>query len=313
MKLEISRTRLKRAIESSIVVVNGSSVSPHYRVRAGDRITVGAMTVTSPPTSIPEDIPINVVHEDDVLLVVDKPPGMVVHPAPGHYTGTLFNALLHHLREEISSGIAEPGIVHRLDKDTSGLLLVAKNAEVKDALSRQIQERNVDRRYRAIVWGHLQKQKGSIEKGIGRHPNDRKKMSIHATKKRDALTEFRVIETFDVCDHVAVKLATGRTHQIRVHFSSLGHPVVGDETYGGGRGKESGFMGEARKTARHILSLIDRQALHAYSLSFSHPVTGELMKMRSRVPEDFAAVLSFLRSRYEDYEVGKESPSDSSD
>jgi 23S rRNA pseudouridine1911/1915/1917 synthase len=298
--LEISRTRLKRAIESSVVLVNGSSVSPHYRVRTGDEIRVGVIEAKSPPTTLPEDIPLDIVYEDESLLIVDKPAGMVVHPAPGHFTGTLFNALLYHLRDETATGKAEPGLVHRLDRDTSGLLLVAKNADVKEILSEQIRERKIDRRYRTLVWGHLRESEGTIEEGIGRHPSDRKKMSVHASKKRHALTEYRVLERFPVCDHAAVRLGTGRTHQIRVHFSSVGHPVVGDGTYGGGKGRETGFTGEGRKQARHILSLIDRQALHAYRLSFTHPATGERMSFTSPVPDDIGTVLSFLGSRYRD-------------
>ncbi len=308
-KLDVSRTRLKKAIEASVVLVNQSSVSPHYRVRTGDVIQVGTIESKSPPTAVPEDIPLDIVYEDEALLVVDKPAGMVVHPAPGHFTGTLFNALLHHLKEAVASGSAEPGLVHRLDRDTSGLLLVAKTAGVKDILSGQIQERRVDRRYRAVVWGHLREPQGTIEEGIGRHPGDRRKMSVHASKKREALTEYRVLESFAVCDHVAVKLGTGRTHQIRVHFSSLGHPVVGDETYGGGKGREAGFMGEGRKQARRILTLIDRQALHAHRLSFTHPVTGEEMSFTSPVPGDFRSVLAFLGSRCENYGSGEDVPS----
>jgi len=295
----VSRTRIKRAVETGDVLVNGSAVNPNYRLKTGDVVTIARVERESPPAAVPEDIEINVVYEDDHLMVVDKPAGMVVHPAPGHYGGTLYNAILFRLREEIARGEAGPGIVHRLDKDTSGLIIVAKTASVKENLSERIKRREVERIYRAIVWGHLRELEGTIEAGIGRHPQDRKRMSVYARKKREASTRYEVLESFSVCDYVRVRLQTGRTHQIRVHFSSLGHPIVGDETYGGGRGREAGFMGEGRKAARKILELIDRQALHAHELSFVHPVTGKRMEFTSPLPRDMQDVLDYLRRAYD--------------
>ena len=301
-KLAVSRTRVKKGIEASRILVNGKRATAHYRVRKADRVTVLPFSHGDvPPVAIPEEIGLDVVYEDESIIVVDKSPGMVVHPAPGHYSGTLFNAILNRLWPEIESGRARPGIVHRLDKDTSGLILVAKDDDVKDQLSRDLRERRINRIYRALVWGHMKTLEGKIDAPIGRHPEDRKKMSIYARRKRNAVTCYKVLESFDVCDHVEVRLLTGRTHQIRVHFSSTGHPLVGDATYGGGKGKEKSFMGDARKRAHVILGMISRQALHAFRLEFIHPVTGERLAFTSRVPRDFREVLNYLRG-----EIGNE-------
>jgi len=298
IKLSVSRTRVKKRIDAGSVLVNGDGISANYRVRDRDRIELTPIESESPPVALAENIDIDVIYEDESLLVVNKSAGMVVHPAPGHYTGTLYNALLYHLEGKTVKGSTDPGLVHRLDKDTSGLILIAKNAEVKDKLSGMMKKRSISRCYRAIVWGHLKKNEGKIESGIGRHPHDRKKMSTFASKTRNAVTKYKVIESFDICDHLHVALQTGRTHQVRVHFSSLGHPIVGDETYGGGEGRETGFMGEGRKHAKQVLKLINRQALHAYSLKFVHPVTGEEMAFSSPVPEDMNRVLVFLSNCY---------------
>lgn len=295
-RVGVSRTRIRKAIDSGGVLVNENRISANYRVREGDRIEIAPIESDRPPAAVAEDIPINVVYEDDSFLIIDKSAGMVVHPAPGHYTGTLYNALLYHLKEDTEAGQPNPGLIHRLDKDTTGLLLVAKGDEAKDILSGMMKERQIKRCYRVIVWGHLKELEGKIESGIGRHPHDRKKMSTFSSKTRDAVTKYKILESYDVCDYLDVALLTGRTHQVRVHFSSIGHPVVGDETYGGGEGRETGFMGEGRKCARQILKLISRQALHAYSLKFDHPFTGEKMEFSSPVPEDMKQVLFFIKT-----------------
>ncbi|MFQ6103803.1 MAG: RluA family pseudouridine synthase [Candidatus Glassbacteria bacterium] len=298
-RFRISRTRVKKAIQRNLVLINGERTTPHYRVKDGDRISIAPIESKAPPPVEPEDIEIDIIYEDPSLLVINKPSDMVVHPAPGHYTGTLYNALLYHLRNGIERGRANPGIVHRLDKDTTGLILVAKKDNVKDMLTTEMKERRISRRYLAIVWGHLRELEGTIDAGIGRHPHDRKKMSTYASRQREAVTHYKVLESFDVCDFVEVSLDTGRTHQIRVHFSSIGHPIVGDPTYGGGEGREAGFMGEGRKLAHQILRLIQRPALHAYKLTFTHPVGGGHMGFTSPLPADLRRILKLLRSTYD--------------
>ncbi len=299
-KLHISRTRVKRALGEGLVVIDKKIVTPHYRLRVGDVIQVRPIEADTPPVSVAEDIPLDIVFEDSSLIVINKPAGMVVHPAPGHYSGTLYNALLFHLKEEIESRKASPGLVHRLDRDTTGLILAAKSEEVLNILSGRMKERKITRLYRAFVWGHLRDSEGEIEAGIGRHPHDRKKMSTYSVKKREAVTVYRVLERFAVCDYVDVRLLTGRTHQVRVHFSSIGHPLVGDETYGGGEGREAGFMGEGRKQVKSLLRLMRRQALHAYSLGFVHPVTDQEMDFSAPLPEDMQRVFNELRSPFDD-------------
>lgn len=298
-RLGISRARVQRAIDAGLVTIGGHDVPRNRRVKAGELIHVASLKVEGQPPALPEKIPLAVVYEDTSLLVIDKPAGMVVHPAPGHFTGTLLNALLSHLAER-GERPGSPGIVHRLDKDTTGLILVAKSDEVKELLSRYMKERFISRSYRAVVWGHMRELEGTLEAGIGRHPYDRKKMSTYSRKKRDAVTTYRVLESFDVCDFVEAALLTGRTHQVRVHFSSVGHPLLGDATYGGGAGRETGFMGEGRKTAKRVLELIRRQALHAYRLAFAHPVTGEKLEFTAPLPSDMQAVLTFLRAGREE-------------
>lgn len=293
-RLGISRARVQRAIDSGLVTVAGLEVPRNRRLKSGERIRIACLTVEGPPPALPEKIPLDIVYEDSSLLVLNKPAGMVVHPAPGHFTGTLLNALLSHLAAR-GEGLTTTGIVHRLDKDTTGLILVAKSDEVKNLLSQQMKERKISRSYRAIVWGHMRELEGTFEASIGRHPHDRKKMSTYARKRRAAKTTYRVLESFDVCEYVEAQLHTGRTHQVRVHFSSVGHPLLGDATYGGGEGRETAFMGEGRRTAKRILALIKRQALHAYRLGFAHPVTGEPMEFISPLPADMQAVLAFLR------------------
>jgi len=251
-----------------------------------------------PMDFLPENIPLKVVFEDDRLMVIDKPAGMVVHPAAGNYEGTLVNALLHHLGESPKSNLdpGRLGLVHRLDKDTSGLLVVAKDEMSLATLQKQLKERKIKRVYTAIVWGRMEKQKGTIDLPIGRSEKDRKIMSVNPRHGRQAVTHYDVAQRFELADKLVVTLGTGRTHQIRVHLSYFGHPVIGDATYGG-RAKYLKRLNKSDlKIAMPVLQLITRQALHATILEFPHPETGEFLKFESQLPDDIISVLSYLRS-----------------
>jgi 23S rRNA pseudouridine1911/1915/1917 synthase len=293
---ELSRSRLQKAIHSGEVTVDGAAPSkPSQKVRQGERVAL----VFSPPRPLditPEEIPIDVVYEDEHLLVVNKAAGMVVHPAPGHETGTLVHALLAHCANLSGiGGVLRPGIVHRLDAGTSGLLVVAKSDRVHIALSRQLMDRAVTRRYVALVWGEMPEREGTIDLPIGRSPSDRKRMTV-VEGGREALTRYSVVDTYPPFQYIRLKLGTGRTHQIRVHLSRVGHPVLGDPVYGGRRLHRRSVSGRLAAIAERALSLIDRQALHAEEISFVHPVTGEQMRFAAPPPDDFRTVLEFLRT-----------------
>ncbi len=281
---KITRSASAKLIDSGAVTVNGGAVSKNYRLHEGD--TVDTVIPEPTPDKVePENIPLDIVYEDSDLLVVNKPKGMVVHPAAGNESSTLVNALLYHCGDSLSgiNGVIRPGIVHRIDKDTSGLLVVAKNDAAHVSLSEQISKHTFDRFYRAISLGHLKEESGRIDKPIGRHPIDRKKMAI-VKDGRDAATNFRVISPLDGADYIELKLETGRTHQIRVHLSSLGHPLMGDTVYGGGK---------TRFEVQHP-SLISGQCLHAKTISFVHPKSGEYMSFDSPLPDYFKKLLTLL-------------------
>lgn len=285
-----TRTKVQQAIAAGMVRVGGKPVKSRYLVTGGEVIEV---TLPRPPRpeAVAEDIPLTIVHEDDELLIVDKPAGMVVHPAYGNYTGTLVNALLHHTRA-LSAVNTElrPGIVHRLDKDTTGLLVVAKNDRAHHLLAKQFARRTVDREYRAIVWGRFREPTGTIDAALGRSKRDRKKVAVSADGK-PAVTEYRVLETFGFLSLVALKLRTGRTHQIRVHLAHAGHPVFGDPTYGGRSPSWGGLAGREAHHAAALLKMIPRQALHARTIGFVHPATGERVMFESPLPDDMLSVL----------------------
>lgn len=293
---ELSRSRIQKAIRSGDVLAGGSKASkPARKVHEGERIEL----VFSPPEPLriaPERIPIDVVYEDEHLLVVNKEPGMVVHPAPGHDHGTLVHALLAHCTNLSGiGGVLRPGIVHRLDRGTSGLLVVAKNDEAHISLSRQLMERRVTRIYLALVWGEMPAPDGTIELPIGRSPGDRKRMAVVHEGGREAVTAYYVLDTFSPFQYIKLKLGTGRTHQIRVHLSHVGHPVVGDPDYGGRRIRKSSLSKNEIETAGKAMRLLERQALHAGVLSFLHPATSETLSFEAQPPEDFLSVLAFLR------------------
>ena len=289
-RLGFSLARLQKLLKSGLVAVNGKVLVASYRVKAGD-----AVTVTVPPPEprelLPEPLPLNIVFEDRDLLVVKKPPGLVVHPGAGHRRGTLLNALLHHCPHLAEIGeVSRPGLVHRLDKDTSGLLVVAKTELAHQALVHQFQAREVTKRYLALVWGRLLALEGQIDREVGRHPTARRKMSAHPRRGKAALTFWRVLKEFaGPLTLVELTPQTGRTHQLRVHLAAEGHPVLGDAIYGGGVSRLKGHL-----KLKGLAPLVRRQLLHAWQLGVTHPRTGEKMTWEAPLPEDFQAVLSNL-------------------
>jgi 23S rRNA pseudouridine1911/1915/1917 synthase len=290
-RLDWSRARLQKLLKSGRVMVNGEVRPAAYRVRAGDAVLL-SVPPPVPSALTPEALPLDIVFEDRDLLVVNKPPGLVVHPAPGHRGGTLLNALLYHCPELTEIGeTSRPGLVHRLDKDTSGLLVVAKTALAHAALVRQFQAREIDKSYLALVWGRLPAAAGRIEADVGRHSTQRQKMSAHPRRGKAAVTLWQVRREFPgPLTLVELSPKTGRTHQLRVHLTSLGHPVLGDATYGGGVSLLTG----APPPLRSLKPLVRRQLLHAWRLALSHPRTGERLTWEAPPPEDFQAVLNGL-------------------
>lgn len=276
---EYTRSFIQKQIENGAVLVNDKVVNNKYQVKQGDEITISIPEPVEVDI-VAENIPIDIVYEDNDLLIVNKPQNMVVHPAPGNYTGTLVNALLYHCKEGLSgiNGEIRPGIVHRIDKDTSGLLMIAKNDRAHLGLSELLKDHNITRKYQAIVYGKLKSEHGFIELPIARSPQDRKKMAI-VQGGRYAKTEYRVLETFKKFSLVELTLYTGRTHQIRVHMKHMGHPLLGDPVYG---------------PAKTMFGLTG-QMLHAKVLGFKHPITGEEMYFESELPAYFKAVIDKLR------------------
>ncbi|HUV31813.1 MAG TPA: RluA family pseudouridine synthase [Acidobacteriota bacterium] len=295
--LALSRTRIQKLIVDGGVSVNGQAVDKKHKLTGGEVVEL-TVPPPEPTTLVPENIPLDIVFEDEHLLVVNKPPGLVTHPAAGNYTGTLANALAYHFgRLAGAPGADRPGIVHRLDKNTSGLLVVARNDHAYASLQQAIQSRELRRTYLAVVCGHMRKDSGTIDLPVGRSVRDRRKMSVTDRHSRPAVTGYTVTERFRSYDLLDVLLQTGRTHQIRVHFSHLGHPVLGDPDYGGRQKWHRGIFGPERPLAREILSLLGRQALHARRLEFVHPSTGEALQFDSEPPEDIQVVLRLLDER----------------
>jgi 23S rRNA pseudouridine1911/1915/1917 synthase len=286
----LSRTQIQRLIDAGRVALPRGKATARYRVRSGERISL-EVPPPQPTHLLPEDIPLDIVFEDEALVVVNKPPGMVVHPAPGHPHGTLVNALLYHCN--VLSGIGgeeRPGIVHRLDKDTSGLLLVAKHDRSHRHLSEQLRDRTLRRRYLALVQGCPPTEQGSIDAPIGRHPQHRQKMAVVEANGRAARTHYQVLESWGVLSLLQLSLETGRTHQIRVHLAHIGRPVIGDPIYGT----------KALSLPRHPalerwLHTFPRQALHACELQFAHPETGETMTFFAPLPDDLATLMTRIR------------------
>jgi 23S rRNA pseudouridine1911/1915/1917 synthase len=288
-----TRNKVQQAIEAGLVLVNGKNVKSSYLVSPCDIIDI---TLPHPPhtDAIAENIPINILFEDEFLFIVNKPAGMVTHPAYRNYTGTLVNAILYHCNK-LSTLINEmrPGIVHRLDKDTSGLMVVAKTDAAHAFIAKQFAKRTIDREYWAIVWGRFKKTKGTIEANLGRSKRDRKKVAVTEDGK-NAITEYTVLKEFDFLSLVSLHLKTGRTHQIRVHLSHIGHPVFGDPTYGGRSNTWNGLKGKKAQQASNLLKLILRQALHAKTIGFIHPATKEFVKFDSELPKDMQDLLKVV-------------------
>jgi 23S rRNA pseudouridine1911/1915/1917 synthase len=284
-----SRSRLQALIEAGHVQVDGEPSRASARVRAGQSVSLAA-PAPAPADPQPEDIPLAIPFQDAHLLVVDKPAGMVVHPGAGNASGTLVNALLHHVRDLSGvGGVLRPGLVHRLDRGTSGLLLVAKDDATHRALARQFAGRSVEKEYLAVVLGVPRARAGSIATPIGRDPVHRKRMSVRAPRGREARSDYALVEALDGAALLRVRIHTGRTHQIRVHLASIGHPVAGDAAYGGARTPPS-----RNAATREALAAFPRPALHAARLSFTHPVTGERLTFESPLPEDLRALLAEL-------------------
>ncbi len=277
---DCSRNSIQKLIEQGNVTINGLSVNKKYKVNTDDEILVVTGEL-KPLDAEPENIPLDIVYEDDDLLVVNKPRGMVVHPAPGNYTGTLVNALLYHCKDSLSgiNGVLRPGIVHRIDKDTSGLLIVAKNDKAHMGLAEQIKEHSFTREYNAVICGHLKDQEGTVNAPIGRNPKDRKKMCVTMQNSKNAVTHYSVIEEYNGYSHISLKLETGRTHQIRVHMAHLGHPVAGDLVYG-----------HDKKSAE-----LNGQCLHAIKIGFIHPIKNEYMEFSSNLPDYFKGFIDKVK------------------
>ena len=281
---ERSRTYFSKLIKEGHVTMDQKVLKANYRLHTDDLITV-----ETPPAEqvaiLPENIPLDILYEDDALLVVNKPKGMVVHPSAGHYSGTLVNAVMYHCRDELSgiNGVIRPGIVHRIDKDTTGSLIVCKTDAAHLHIAEQIKKHSCNRRYRGIVIGNLAEDTGTVTGAIGRDPKDRKKMAINEKNGKPAVTHYQVLERFGNYTYMEFALETGRTHQIRVHMASIGHPLLGDEVYGG----------------RHVNGKwhLQGQTLHAMHLGFIHPVTGEFLEINAELPEYFEKILAELRRK----------------
>ena len=275
--IALTRSAIQNLMEKGMILADGKPAAKNLKLRGGETITV-EVPEPEPMDAVPENIPLDIVYEDDDLLVVNKPKGMVVHPAHGNYTGTLVNALLYHCGSSLSgiNGVIRPGIVHRIDKNTSGLLIVAKNDASHLKLAEQIKAHSFTREYEAVVTGSMKEQSGTVDAPIGRHRTDRKKMCVTTENSRNAVTHYEVLRQYGGYAHLRLRLETGRTHQIRVHMAYIGHPVMGDDVYG------KPYKG------------LEGQCLHARKIGFIHPSTGQYMEFTSELPEYFQAVLRKL-------------------
>lgn len=306
-KLEgTSRNRIQSAAEAGSILVGENPVRSSYKVKPGDVISI---VLPHPPRKlelVPENIPLNIIYEDEHLLVVNKPPGLVVHPGYGNYTGTMVNALMYHLKDNplFQSGEERPGLVHRIDKNTSGLLVVAKNEMAMSHLARQFYNKTTRRTYNALVWGEPSEEEGTITGNIGRNPKDRKRMMVFpdGSDGKHAVTHYRIAEKLGYVTLMECRLETGRTHQIRVHFQYIKHPLFNDPEYGGDRILRGTTFSKYKQFVNNCFSILPGQALHARSLGFIHPRSGEEMYFESELPEE----LSGLLGKWRNYTSGRE-------
>ena len=277
---EQSRSYLQKLIKDGNITVNGSIVKPNYKVQANDLINL-SLPEPEEPDILPENIPLDILYEDDDILVINKPKGMVVHPSAGHYTGTVVNAVMYHCNGHLSgiNGVMRPGIVHRIDMDTTGAIVICKSDQAHQNLAEQLKVHSITRKYRAIVYGNFKDDNGTITGDIGRHPIDRKKMAIVQRNGKPAITHYHVLERFGAYTYIECQLETGRTHQIRVHMASTGHPLLGDELYG------------PSKCPFHLQG----QCLHAMILGFQHPISGQYVQFEAPLPDYFTHLLQNLR------------------
>jgi len=296
----VSRSKIQSAALAGNILVNNKPVKSNYKVKPNDVISI---VLTYPPRKmeiIPQDIPINIIYEDNDLMVINKEPGMVVHPGHGNYTGTLINALTYHLKDLplFSLGEIRPGLVHRIDKNTSGLLVIAKTELALNRLAKQFNDRTVDRKYIALVWGNLEKDEGTITGHIDRNPKDRTKMHVipGGVSGKPAVTHYKVIERIGYVNLVECKLETGRTHQIRVHFQYIKHPLFNDEEYGGKKILKGTTFSKYKQFVQNCFKVLSRHALHAKSLGFIHPVSGEKMFFDSEIPNDMTQTITKWRN-----------------
>jgi 23S rRNA pseudouridine1911/1915/1917 synthase len=294
-----SRTRIQNAANAGNILVNNNPVKPNYKVKPGDLVQVVLPTPPREIELIAQDIPLNIVYEDEDVLVVNKEPGMVVHPAYGNYSGTLVNALMWHFKDLplFNTGESRPGLVHRIDKNTSGILVIAKNELALNRLSKQFFDRTTDRRYHALVWGVPDPTEGTITGNVGRSVKDRKIMQVFSDEAegKTAITHYKVLENLGYISLVECKLETGRTHQIRVHFSHIKHPLFNDEEYGGNQIIKGTTFTKYQQFIKNCFKILPRQALHAKSLTFNHPVTGKRLSFDSELPDDMVQVIDKWR------------------
>lgn len=278
----LSRSYIQKIIKDGKAYVNDAVVKANYKVKVDDKVQFEIPDCEEPDIP-PQDIPLDILYEDKDILIVNKPKDMVVHPAPGHYEGTLVNAIMFHCKGELSgiNGVLRPGIVHRIDKDTTGSIIICKNDEAHRKIARQLKEHSITRKYRAIVYGRIMEEEGTVNAPIGRHPTDRKKMAINEKNGKPAVTHYKVLERFDKYTYIECQLETGRTHQIRVHMTSIGHPLLGDEVYGNAK----------------CPFKLEGQTLHAMTIGFIHPTTGEYVEYEAPLPEYFEHLLQILRTK----------------
>ena len=278
----LSRSYIQKIIKDGKAYVNDAVVKANYKVKVDDKVQFEIPDCEEPDIP-PQDIPLDILYEDKDILIVNKPKDMVVHPAPGHYEGTLVNAIMFHCKDELSgiNGVLRPGIVHRIDKDTTGSIIICKNDEAHRKIAQQLKEHSITRKSRAIVYGRIMEEEGTVNAPIGRHPTDRKKMAINEKNGKPAVTHYKVLERFDKYTYIECQLETGRTHQIRVHMTSIGHPLLGDEVYGNAK----------------CPFKLEGQTLHAMTIGFIHPTTGEYVEYEAPLPEYFEHLLQILRTK----------------